>query len=295
MLRVAPALALAALAFTPMSATAQSPGAGVVFTGDFETDNILAQWNAQCLNTGFPSTATSKRGTVNLTARVVGQGKRAARFNLPGADVNNACELNHQRPIGLGTDDFYGLMFLFPKSWREPSPAGWGLSLAQFSYQGIHGAPVALLAHAHNIQLVIQTGLCQPITQENSNGCVYSSGAGGNVRPMIAVPAPLRLGVWHELIVRVHHVIDSSGVVEVWHRLKGQVRWQKRVSFRGHPTVQWTPELLQLTPDGVLTLSFSGTVDKIGAYRGPADFPVSVWQDGFVRATSFAAAAAALP
>jgi hypothetical protein len=37
------------------------------------------------------------------------------------------------------------------------------------------------------------------------------------------------------------------------------------------------------------------TSDKIGAYRGRADFPLTVWQDGFVRTTSFAAAAAALP
>ncbi len=51
----------------------------------------------------------------------------------------------------------------------------------------------------------------------------------------------------------------------------------------------------QWTPDRLSILSFNTTVDKIGAYRGNADFPLSVWLDGFVRTTSFAAAAAALP
>jgi len=37
------------------------------------------------------------------------------------------------------------------------------------------------------------------------------------------------------------------------------------------------------------------TFDSIGAYRGHADFPLTVWHDGFVRTTSFAAAAASLP
>lgn len=270
-----------------MSAAAQSPPAeGVVFSGDFETGKI-SQWGGQCVNTGLPSSPSLVRGTVNLTVRVVGEGKYAARFNLPPAETNNACELLDKRPIGLGTDDYYGLMVFFPKSWREPSPAGWGLLIAQFSYQGIHGPPVGLEAHANSIKLVIQTGQCQLITS-GGGGCAYSNGPGGNVKPLVAVPAPLVLHAWHELIVHVHHAIDSSGVIEVWHRLKGQVGWKKTVSLSGYPTVQWTPERLSI-------LSYNATVDKIGAYRGHADFPLSIWQDGFVRTTSFAAAAAALP
>jgi hypothetical protein len=105
---------------------------------------------------------------------------------------------------------------------------------------------------------------------------------------MVAVPAPFELGAWHELLVHVHHATDAAGVVEVWHRLKGQTPWKKTVSVRGYPTVQWTPERFSL-------LSFNATVDMIGAYRGHANFPLTVWLDGFVRTTSFAAAAAALP
>jgi hypothetical protein len=53
--------------------------------------------------------------------------------------------------------------------------------------------------------------------------------------------------------------------------------------------VQWTDAE---GPDGIVDAT---TADMTGAYGGHADFPLTVWQDGFVRATSFAAAAAALP
>jgi hypothetical protein len=36
------------------------------------------------------------------------------------------------------------------------------------------------------------------------------------------------------------------------------------------------------------------TVGKIGAYRGPAGFPLSVWHDAFVVGSSFDAVAAQL-
>jgi hypothetical protein len=281
--RLVPALAVSALAFAPISAIAQSPPApDVVFKGDFETGKLSPWPGGQCANTGLQSSAETTRGTVNLTVRLVGQGRYAARFNLPAAGTSQACELLDGRPIGLGTDDYYGLMVMFPKTWREPSPRGWGLAIAQLNFQGIHGPPVGLFAHGNSIELAMQTGLC------GSSRCAYSSGREGNVTPMAAVPAPLTRGVWHELIVHVHWTTDSSGVVEAWHRLKGQKAWRKTVSLRGYPTVQWTPDRLSI-------LSYNATVDKIGAYRGSAAFPLSIWSDGFVRATTFAAAATALP
>ncbi len=284
-LRVVCALGLAALALVPMSTPAQSsPTPKTLFVGDFETGSP-SQWSGgQCANTGLPSrTSEGFWGTVNTTVRIVGQKKYAARFNLPAADAKQACELLDERPIGLGTDDYYGLMAFFPKSWREPSPAEWGLVIAQLNFQGIWGPPVGLFAHAHNIQMVMQTGLCIQDTR-----CTYSSGSGGNVKPMYAVPKPLALGVWHELIMHVHWATDSSGVIEAWHRLKGQKTWRKTVSLDGYPTVQWTEARLPI-------LSYNSTVDKIGAYRGDSAFPLSVWLDDFVRATSFDAVAATLP
>ena len=43
------------------------------------------------------------------------------------------------------------------------------------------------------------------------------------------------------------------------------------------------------------SLPGSLTADKIGAYRGWARFPMTIWEDGFVRTSSFEATAARLP
>jgi Polysaccharide lyase len=264
-------------------------GESIVFNGDFETgDHKQWSWGAQCANTGVPSSGSSVRGTITVQSAVVAQGKYGARFDLPAASAFTACEALHKRQIGLGTDDYYGLMFRFPTGWREPSSVEWGLSIAQLNFANIWGAPVMLAAHADHIRLVMQSGLCNSV-YTSKPGCTYSSGTGGNLARMVAVPSPLALNAWHQLIVHVRWKTDASGMIEVWHRLQGGNSWNKTVSLSGYPTVQWTPE------EGPQAIANSTTSDKIGAYRGKATFPLSVWHDGFVRATSFAAAAAALP
>jgi hypothetical protein len=282
---------LVAVLAAARSHTAVQQLGSVVFTGDFETGNLSQwTWGAQCANTGVPSAGSTVRGTVSVQSETVAQGRYAARFDLPpAASGYTACETLVKRRIGLGRDDYYGLMVRFPSDWRKPSPVGWGLSLAQLNFERIWGAPVMLVAHARRVALVMQSGLCSSVYSSKPPGCAYSSGPGGNVAPMTAVPAPLAHGVWHELIVHVHWTVHSSGIVEAWHRLRGGRNWKKTASRRGYPTVQWTAK------HGPRVIARSVTSDKIGAYRGHADFPLTVWQDGFVRSNSFAAAAAALP
>jgi Polysaccharide lyase len=282
--------ALVAVLAAARSHTAVRPLGSVVFTGDFETGNLSQwTWGAQCANTGVPSAGSTVRGKVSVQSETVAQGRYAARFDLPPAASGfTACETLVKRRIGLGRDDYYGLMVRFPSDWRKPSPVGWGLSLAQLNFERIWGAPLMLVAHANRVALVMQSGLCKTV-HTSKPGCAYSSGPNGNVAPMTAVPAPLALGVWHELIMHVRWTVRSSGIIEVWHRLHGGRGWKKTASRRGYPTVQWTPD------HGPKAIVRSVTSDKIGAYRGRADFPLTVWQDGFVRTTSFAAAAAALP
>jgi len=260
-----------------------------VFKGDFEPGNISQwTWGAQCANTGVPSSAGSVRGTITVQSEVVADGKYGARIDLPAAPADKtACEALSKRSIGLGTDDYYGMMIRFPRSWREPSPVGWGLSIAQLNFQNIWGAPVILAAHANDIGLILQSGFCKSVFTSKP-GCTFSSGPSGNVKPMLAVRAPLALDVWHQLIVHVRWATNSTGALEVWHRLKGGGKWNKTASLRGYPTVQWT------TGKGRRAIAGSVTSDKIGAYRGRADFPLTVWHDGFVRTRSFAATASAL-
>jgi hypothetical protein len=285
--RAGAALVLA-LALGGYAATAGKPAAELTklpvppkFVGDFETGNTDQwTWGAQCANTGVPSTSTGLRGTVTVQSTIVGQGNYAAQFDLPNSpEVRNACETVAKRKIGVGTDDYYGLMVRLPPDWQEPSGAGWGLSLAQFNFEGIVGAPLLLIAHARDISLVLQSGLC--VTR-----CQYTSGEGGHVKPMIVAPA--YVNVWHEFIVHIRWATNSKGMIEVWHRLKLHKLWRKVVYRRGIPTLQWD----QTGPEALLG---SVTSDKIGAYRGWARFPITVWLDGFVRSSSFETTAAALP
>jgi Polysaccharide lyase len=301
LLLLAASLALSALLFTTGNARPAEtpngvrPNAGrpqtgaLVFKGDFENGNLSQwTWGAQCANTGVPSDALAFRGTISVQSAIVGQGKYGARIDLPAAPTDKtACEALSKRSIGLGRHDYYGMMVRFPRSWREPSRLGWGLSIAQLNFQNIWGAPVMLAAHANHIGVVLQSGLCKSVFTSRP-GCAYSSGPGGNVRRLVAVPRPLALDAWHELIVHVHWATDSKGVLEVWHRLKGG-DWKKTVTLRGYPTVQWTADR------GRRAVARSVTSDKIGAYRGGANFPLTIWHDGFVRSRSFAATAAALP
>ena len=262
-----------------------APTGTVHFAGDWETGNISQwSWGAQCVNYGTPSDYIT-RGALNLVTYVVGQGSTAGRFDLPASSQRSACEGLRKRTLNLGADEYYGMMFRLPKDWRKPSRAGWGLVLAQLNYQRIWGAPVLLAAHANRVSLVTQTGYCND-GNSSRPGCTHSSGPGGNLPQMRAISS-ISPGSWHELVIHVRWAADSSGVVEVWRRLKGESAWTKSVSLSGYPTVQWS-DRQPVDPNQT-------TADKFGAYRGAAKFPVSVWQDGVVIGTSFDVVAGRLP
>jgi hypothetical protein len=175
-------------------AAARHPPSSVVFTGNFETGDV-AQWTrgAQCANTSSAPMLFT-RGTITVQSEGVAQGRYAARIDLPAAPRDStACETLAKRKIGVGSDDYYGLMVRFPPVWREPSPGAWGLAIAQLNYQNIWGSPVMLVAHADRVAMVLQSGLCRPGGSPHP-GCAYSSGLGGNVKRMVAVRAPMALG-----------------------------------------------------------------------------------------------------
>jgi hypothetical protein len=267
------------------TATPTSTTNNVVFDAGYETNNTSQwTWGMQCVNTGTPSDYIT-RGTINVESDVVGQGNYAGRFDLPASGQRTACEGLRKRTLNLGGDDYYSMMFRLPTNWQEPSPEGWGMALAQFNYQLIWGPPIGLFAHGGHVSLVTQTGFCNDVNSVKP-GCTYSSGPGGNLPQMYAVPT-LKTGVWNELVVHVHWAADSTGSVEVWHRLKGDSSWTKTVTFSGYPTIQWSAAQ-PVNPTQM-------TSDKFGAYRGAASFPMTIWQDGVAVATSFSAAANHLP
>lgn len=241
-----------------------------------------SQWGAQCNNLTRPTFAT--RGSFTPQQAIVGQGRWAARFDLPADSAKpTACEVLHSRTLDLGTHDYYALELYFPKDWKEPSGIFWGLIVAQLNYQGITGPPVGLAAHANYVNLLVGSGYFDGARTRWYTG----NGIGrGNLPRMYAIPRPLMRGVWHQLIVHVRWSAGMDGAVDVLHRIRGRKRWERTARLRGYPTVQWS-QTRAATSD-------MGTTDKIGAYRAQSSFSISIWNDSFCRATSFRAARSCL-
>lgn len=274
------------------AATRQQAGV-VTFRDNYELGHIdTSQWTVQCQ----PWLGESHRGILRVVTSPVHLAPRAARIDLPPHERNSVCELLRARKLGLGTDDYYSFAWRFPKDWRRPSEAFWGVVLAQLNYQLIWGAPIGLSAHRDRLVLTAQTGYCDDVDSARP-GCTHTNGSGGIVRgAMRCQPScqvirrgELTLGVWHELVVHVRWRADSSGLIEAWHRTR-KSPWIKRVSIVGYPTVQWSTA----RPLAGWEADAWETTDKLGAFRGASGSPLTLWNDGFCVATSFAAAASCL-
>jgi hypothetical protein len=277
----------AVLVVGAMAAVGADARSGSVLYGENWESGPLdtKEWEAQCDNLAPPYVGT--RGTFRAEDKLAGQGRWAARFDLP-ADPSKptACEIIHTRTLDLGRDDYYALALFFPRIWKEPGDqqrSFWGMALAQFNYQLITGPPIGLFAHRRYVNLTIQSGYFDGRTTR------WSSGNGivrGNLPRMYAIRRPLRLGVWHQLIVHVRWSAGDDGAIDVWHRVRGKRLWRRTVRFQGKPTVQWSAS----NP----AVSDMRTWDKFGAYRGESSSPASVWHDAFCRATSLKAARSCL-
>jgi polysaccharide lyase-like protein len=267
-------------------ATTSAPGA-VVFSGNWETGDISQwTWGAQCAN--YSLVGNAHAGDVHVVSDNIAQGGYAARFDVPVDPIaNNSCEVLRKRTQALGSDQFYAQEVYFPSDWRDPS--AWGMAVGQYNFSGVgQGAPVGVDARADHVNLSISSGLCVA-----HGPCQYTTGNDWpndqgtlNTTLRIVPPGTHLAGTWQQWIVHVHWAAGSSGHIDAWWRQRGATSWTKTVNWGGYPTVQWTSEHAPEANDV--------TSDKIGAYRGPAIFPISIWQDGFCVATSFSAAASCL-
>ena len=235
-------------------------------------------------------TGHSARGTTSTTGlfavRIrstapVAQGNYSASFSLPASTAKTACEVVQSRTLNTGSDDYYAIDLMFPSNWQEPSTAHWGMVIAQFNYQMIIGAPVALAAYGDKVAIVVQAGkvtggLPSHSTGPDNNGYAHCTTATCQVIPQ----GQLAPGTWHQVIVHIHWASDMSGSVETWWRRKGNPSWSQQARYSG-PTVQWTTDPLPAN---------YATTDKIGAYRGPSPLALSIRNDGYCRARTFVAA-----
>jgi hypothetical protein len=256
---------------------------GLLFNGGFD-DGTYKPWQLpQCANYGHPNT-TRTFGNFYVTMSPVGQGRYAGRFQLP-ADPNHLtrCQVLAPRAVNVGGDDWYSLMLYLPKGWSTGTNGFWGAEILNLNMEGMpgYGAPVDLQAHNDHVTVALNSGTCGSPCQYRSN----ADSPHANLPPLYAIPRPMQLGVWHELILHVHWATDSTGLVAVWHRVKGKAVWKRTAFVTGYPTLMvdrsgWYP---------------TNTADKIGVYRAESYAPTSVWLDAFSRSQSFATAAANLP
>ena len=262
----------------------------VVFDGGFETGTYKPWGTPQSSNWGNPvNNAGVHFGPFNVVTNRVGQGRYAGEFDLPAwSGGKTRSQVITPRPIGVGTDDYYTLMFYIPQGWTPGTSSFWGVQIAEMDFEGLggNGGPVSLQLHSDHLTLNLASGVTTttaPYSQYRSNA---DSPGTPNVPALYAVPrGSLRQGAWNELIVHVHWATHSTGAIDAWDRVLGQSTWTKTVSLSGYPT-------LQTNANGSLP---ARTNDVIQAYRGASTAPVSVWLDGFSRSQSFATAAAYLP
>ena len=284
-------LAAASASAAPMQFRDGTSGGGLTFRGDWKTGDVSQfDWGAQCA----PWIADPSRGSVSVVRPPDMKGRRAARISLGGAQ--SACELLHKRLVGLDSTEYYSLEVRFPRTWREPGP--WGAAIAQLNYAALGGPPVGLFAHARRVDLVILGGeVTWPGCSGPAQGCLdqaqfnNTNGAG---RGGTAIAAPMALGVWHQLVVRVRWSTGSDGTVDVWHRLRGQRHWIRTYHISGVPTMQWAPCCLGrggANPDGTPRMD----ADKIGLYRIPNGTNLTLWIAGFFVGRAFAPVSRALP
>jgi hypothetical protein len=277
---------------TTTSTTTTTGSSGSVLYGtNWEAGALdVGGWGHQCADNTPINSEGTRRGTYAVVTGDTNSGTYAGRFDLPAVTgYSQACEALHGRLAGLGVDDFYALAIKLPTAWQ--SDPEWGLEAVQFNYEGVSGPPLGLVVHPSNAEIIVNTGNC-------SGPCQFYSGNGYNRLitggPYYAIPpAQFSVGTWHQLIVHVHWTLGNDGVLEVWHRTKGQSTWTKTVSGSGFPTLQtgtrWDGYVVTAS-----NIASFGTTDKYGAYRGPASYSMSVFHDDWCRATSFSAAAGCL-
>ena len=284
------------IAGTAQASTATPPlPPGLTFNGTFSTMNpwTSAGGGIQCANHGTPSQSPRLRGTFTQTSNVNGMAS-SGQFTLP-ADSNaskyplEACDVvTGSQPIGLGTDDYYGLSVYVPQGWTIPGNFFTGVEIQEYHFQNVYGAPISFQLHANHVTLALQTGACNNHTSV-AQGCVYHSNADspngntGNLPASYVIPpGALQQGQWNQMLMHVHWASDNTGQIQTWYKAASASTWNSSSNITGIPTVQW---------DNTGACCANSYVDETEAYSGSLTAPMSLWLGNDVTGSSFTATA----
>lgn len=258
------------------SATAASDAP---FVGDFEVEQPgWQQFSALQYEEERPLS-----DSFALVADPVRQGRSAARFTVRqgysrfgyGEDTEVVWH-SSEKP---GDDFWYAWSTLFPEEWGPPY--SWGI-FAQWHAPLGTSPIIAFNARANTAVLNVRAGLT--VEARNSS----------KLRRSVRILSTLAKGRWNDFVMHVRWSTQKDGAIEVYHRVAGGARLDLVASLQGIPTFQQTAE-----GDGVGAFLLLGlyrgslcpqptTIDCNGAAGNQASSVI--YQDGFVRAPSFAAA-----
>jgi Polysaccharide lyase len=287
------------IAGTAQASTAAPPlPPGLTFNGTFST---MTPWTSagggiQCANHGTPSQSPRLRGTFTQTSNVNGM-TNSGQFSLPADSSNStypleACDVvTGSHPIGLGTDDYYGLSVYVPQGWTIPNKAFDGVEIQEYHFQNVYGAPISFQLHADHVTLAVQTGACNNHTTA-APGCVYHSNADnpngnpGTLPAYYVIPrGALVEGQWNQMLMHVHWASNSTGQIQTWYKTSSSGTWNSSSNITGIPTVQW---------DTTRACCANNYADESEAYTGALSAPLSLWLGQDLTGSSFNATANAM-
>jgi hypothetical protein len=246
-------------------------------------------------------------GTISASNAAAHTGGRSGRFSVPAnTSYRQGAMMLHNRTVKNGSDEWFAMAYYFPKSWpaalTDANGTRHGSSIGCPNYYSVNSCMVSVSARPRSMFTLINSGACP--ASGVSPGCPWYSATpdGGNFSrcrgftgaqcgPLYIVrPGHLKLKVWHEIIMHVYYTLENNGVVQFWHRIKGQSSWRKAVSVSGFPTLQTGPTAFGKTVTASNINDWPST-DQFGLYRGPGAKPATLWADNWCRATSFDSAA----
>jgi hypothetical protein len=210
---------------------------------------------------------------------------------------NTRSQLITSRSQGVGTHDWFTLMFYAPIGWSPTIYSGqWGPQILEVNFQALNGAPggpFALTLRSDHVSIALSSGntssTASPVFQYRSNPDYNPSGS--NLPFMYAIPiGALVLGKWNCIILHIYWSGGTDGVIEAWYKTVDQGSWTQASpvgGWTGFPTCQVDPAT-GLVPT-------TGTLDVIQHYRGPSTADDVYWLDNFTRSTTQADALAQFP
>jgi hypothetical protein len=200
------------------------------------------------------------------------------------------------------------MAYYFPTGWQSALTGADGakhsLNVGCPNYYSVNSCIVSVSARPDSMFTLINSGACPAsgvapgcpwysATPDGGNYSICRGFTGSQCGPhYIVPPGQLTLNVWHEIIMHVYYTLDNTGIVEFWHRVKGQASWTKTVSVSGgFPTLQTGPTAFGTTVTASNINGWTST-DRFGLYRWPEADPATMWADDWCRGPSFDAAAA---